>query len=288
MLHHAGSGPRPPSRARYVRILPAVLACAFLATACGGGGDGGRPDDGPAPRPGGGVTVSYRTADGGDAEHLAFLRRRRLAERVADDLNATLRLPRRIAIVGRSCAEDDVPEYDPETGRVGLCYGYVGEVRAMFRAAHDPDVPGRTAGVITETLYHEVAHALIDRLGLRFTGREEDVADQFAAYRLLAQGAEGRAALRAAADNYAQYAADDPPDGDPSDEHAPDAVRSANYLCYLHGSAGGREPVDGRRLARERAEQCADEYSALRRGWDALLKPYAVRGGSRSGDRGDG
>ncbi|MGI5339563.1 DUF4344 domain-containing metallopeptidase [Streptomyces sp. CA-181903] len=281
MLHHAGPGPRTPSRARYVRILPAALACAFMATACGGGGGGGT-DDRTTPRPGNGVTVSYRTADGGDAEHLVFLRGRRLAERVADDLNAALRLPRRIAIVGRSCAEDDVPEYDPETGRVGLCYGYVGEVRAMFRAAHDPDVPGRTAGVITETLYHEVAHALIDRLDLRFTGREEDVADQFAAYRLLSRGAEGRAALRAAADNYAQYAADDPEDGDPSDEHAPDAVRSANYLCYLYGSAddGDREPVDGKRLTRERAGQCADEYRALRRGWEALLTPYAVRGGN--------
>ncbi|MGK5641242.1 DUF4344 domain-containing metallopeptidase [Streptomyces sp. URMC 126] len=279
MLHHAGPGPRTPSRARYVRILPATLACAFLATACGGGG-GGRDDDA-RPRSGGGVAVSYREAEGDDAEHLAFLRRRRLAERVAEDLNATLRLPRRIAVVGRSCAEDDVPEYDPETRRVSLCYGYVGEVRAMFRQARDPDVPGRTAGVITETLYHEVAHALIDRLGLRFTGREEDVADQFAAYRLLARGAEGRAALRAAADNYAQYAADDPEEGDPSDEHAPDAVRSANYLCYLHGSATGRdrEPADGGRLTRERAEQCADEYRALRRGWDALLAPYAVRGG---------
>ncbi|WP_171172447.1 DUF4344 domain-containing metallopeptidase [Streptomyces sp. I05A-00742] len=278
MLHHAGPGPRTPSRARHARILPAALACALMATACGGrGGDRTRDDDA---RPGGaGVTVSYREADQGDEAHLGFLRQRRLPEQVADDLNRTLRLPRRIGITGRSCDEDDVPDYDPETGRVTLCYGYVGEVRAMFREARDPDVAGRTAGVITETLYHEVAHALIDRLDLRFTGHEEDVADQFAAYRLLARGAAGRAALRAAADNYAQYAADSGPGSDdPSDEHAPDAVRSANYLCYLYGSAPERERklVDGKRLGKERAEQCEDEYRALRRGWDGLLTPYAT------------
>lgn len=292
MLHHAGSAPRTPPRAlrarACARALAVATACALLAaaaTACGGKhGSGG----GPAAK--GTLTVSYEAAKARDVRDRDFLRGRRLAEQVADDLNGALRLPRDIAITGRSCPEGDFPDYDPETGRVTLCYGYVGEVRSMFEDADSDgggdggegrggDAAARTAGVVTETLYHELAHALIHRLDLRFTGHEEDVADQFAAYRLIPRGAGGRAALRAAADNYAQYAADsDPTDDDPSDEHAPDAARSANYLCYLYGSApsGGKGLVDGKRLTKDRAEQCEDEYRSLRRGWDALLAPHAA------------
>ncbi|WP_372408956.1 DUF4344 domain-containing metallopeptidase [Streptomyces luteireticuli] len=285
MLHHARPAPRTSSRAPRARALAVTTACALLATACGGSHGGGKAAQGT-------LTVSYETAKPRDVRDRDFLRGRKLAEQVADDLNGALRLPRDIAVTGRSCPEGDFPDYDPETGRVTLCYGYVGEVRSMFEDADDErdgkrdgkrngrrDAGDRTAGVVTETLYHELAHALIHRLDLRFTGHEEDVADQFAAYRLIPRGAAGRAALRDAADNYAQYAADsDPSDDDPSDEHAPDAARSANYLCYLYGSAptGNEKLVDGKRLTKDRAEQCQDEYRSLRRGWDALLAPHAA------------
>jgi Putative metallopeptidase len=153
----------------------------------------------------------------------------------------------------------------------------------MFARDRASDASERTAGAITETLYHEAAHALIDTLDLAPTGREEDVADQFAAYRLIPQGPAGRAAILAASDNYAQSAgARAPGDVDFADEHPPDATRAANYRCYLYGSAPkeNRHLVDGRLLTRQRAAGCADEYDALRRGWDRLLRPYEIDGAS--------
>ncbi|MEU7135589.1 DUF4344 domain-containing metallopeptidase [Streptomyces sp. NPDC046261] len=281
MLHHAGAGPRIPATVWRARALVVAGVCtAALATACG------PRSQAAAPPTGGGLSVSYQAPRGGGADERDFLRERRLPEKVAEDLNRSLRLPERIEIVGRSCKKDDTPEYDPETGRIALCYGFIGEVRSMFEADRSSGAEGdadeRTAGVITETLYHEAAHALIDKLDLPFTGREEDVADQFAAYRLLGQGEPGRAALLAAADNYALYARDaDPADADPSDEHAPDAVRSAGYRCYLYGSAPRhkraaeyRALVDGKRLTKERAALCQGEYDDLRRGWRQLLAPH--------------
>ncbi|MFI1970399.1 DUF4344 domain-containing metallopeptidase [Streptomyces cinnamoneus] len=281
MLHHAGTGPRITARAWRARALVAagVLAATVLATGCGPGSQAA------ASPTRGGLSVSYEAPEGGGAGERAaraFLTDRRLAEQVAQDVNASVRLPKGVEIVGRSCDKDDTPEYHPQTGRIALCYGFVGEVRRMFAAdpssgAGDPDE--RTAGVITETLYHEAAHALLDKLDLPFTGREEDVADQFAAYRLLRQGKKGRAALLAAADNYDQYARESGPDDfDPSDEHAPDSVRSVNYRCYLYGSApdASRDMVGRQGLTEERAELCEEEYDALRRGWNTLLRPYAT------------
>ncbi|MEU5051252.1 DUF4344 domain-containing metallopeptidase [Streptomyces sp. NPDC021096] len=280
MLHHAGAGPRIPATVWRARALVVAGVCtAALATACG------PRSQAAAPPTGGGLSVSYQA---GGADERAFLRERRLPEKVAEDLNKFVRLPARVEIVGRVCKKDDTSEYDPETSRIALCYGFVREVRSMFEADRgsgpDRDPAERTAGVITETLYHEAAHALIDKLNLPFTGHEEDVADQFAAYRLLDQGKAGRAALLAAADNYAQYASGaDPSDVDPSDEHPPDAARSAGYRCYLYGSAPQREReaqyralVDGKRLSTQRAALCEEEYDDLRRGWRRLLAPHTT------------
>ncbi|MGW1195458.1 DUF4344 domain-containing metallopeptidase [Streptomyces sp. NPDC002536] len=283
MSHHAGAAPRRSGRVRRVRTLAVTAVCALLATGCGGASADADPE--------GGVSVSYKAPAPGRADERAFLRARALPERVAEDLNGALQLPERIEIVNRTCkGADDYPEYDPGTRRIALCYEYVGRVRSSFQeaGASDPDV--RTAGVVTESLYHEAAHALVDTLELDFDGSEEDVADRFAAYRMIPQGAEGRAGLLAAADNYAweaQEDADPEDDADSSgssgseDEHAPDAVRAANYRCYLHGSAssapeGDAKLVDGRLLSSERAGRCRDEYRALRRGWDELLAPHTA------------
>ncbi|NVK80980.1 DUF4344 domain-containing metallopeptidase [Streptomyces morookaense] len=249
------------------RVLAVTALCALLATGCGGA----------SAEPEGGVSVSYKApAPGGSAaDERGFLRTRALPERVAADLNGALRLPERIRIVNRSCTgDDDYPEYDPDTRRIVLCYEYVGRVRSAFQEAGASDPDARTAGVVTESLYHEAAHALVDTLELDIDGSEEDAADRFAAYRMIPQGAEGRAGLLAAADNYAWEAREDTDSSDEDetedeDGHAPDAVRAANYRCYLHGSAAPA-PVG------ERARQCEDEYRTLQHDWDELLAPHTA------------
>ncbi|MBT2384915.1 DUF4344 domain-containing metallopeptidase [Streptomyces sp. ISL-11] len=269
MLHHAGARPRTTGHGRRARAVLAAGACVALATACGS------PRSQAAASPtSGGLSVRYEAPARGGADERAFLRDRGLAERVAKDLNGSLRLPERVEVVGRSCEVDGVPEYDEETRRISLCYSFVAEVRGMFERDRPRDAAERTAGVITETLYHEAGHALVDTLDLEPTGSAEDVADQFAAYRLIPRGPTGRAAVLAAADNYAQYARETAPeDVDLTDEHPPDAARAAGYRCYLHGAApkASEGLVDGRLLTKERAEGCEREYEELRRGWDRLL-----------------
>ncbi|MFF4738566.1 DUF4344 domain-containing metallopeptidase [Streptomyces sp. NPDC001262] len=225
------------------------------------------------------MTVSYKAPAPGRADERTFLRTHAVPEQVAEDLNDALQLPERIRIVSHSCTgDDDYPEYDPNTRKIALCYEYVGRVRSAFQEAGASDPDMRTAGVVTESLYHEAAHALVDTLELDFDGSEEDVADRFAAYRMIPQGAEGRAGLLAAADNYVWEAQDDADSSGSSDEHAPDAVRAANYRCHLHGSAPETDAklVDGRLPSSERAGRCRDEYRALRRGWDELLAPHTT------------
>ncbi|WP_431043825.1 DUF4344 domain-containing metallopeptidase [Streptomyces sp. P1-3] len=297
MLHHPAGPDRIPARTtlchrahlRTVAALTATGAVTGLIAGCS------TASQAAAPPTRGGLWTSYQPAKSDDqAWARDFLRQRRLPERVAERLNKRLKLRAKIGIEGRTCGDSDVA-YDPEERRVELCYEFVDEVRELFEddaadaeGDRDADAAGeagagavaiedKTAGVVTETLYHEVAHALIDRLDLPFVGREEDVADQFAAYHLIPQGKAGRAAVLAAADNYLLYAGQtDPADIDFADEHLPDAARAANYYCYVYGSAPDRHRslADGERLTKERAELCEDEYEDLRRGWSTLLAPY--------------
>ncbi|KUL38824.1 hypothetical protein ADL22_16265 [Streptomyces sp. NRRL F-4489] len=269
MARRAGNGTR------------AVLALALAAAVagCSGGQDPAGP---PAPsgkgggtgKPGG-FTVQYRT--GGNAERAtAYLRAHRVLETAADRLNAAVRVERRVPFVVRACGSAE-PAYDPETGAIDFCAEHVDEIRD--RAAHTGrDGDAHTAAVLEETAYHESAHALIARLGLPFTGREEDVADQFAAVMLIGQGPAGETKALAAASDYALAAEETPFDPDDLlDEHSLDGQRAANYACYVYGAHPDRHQDlagDGRRLTEDRAEGCRDEWDQARKGWQHLLEPH--------------
>ncbi|WP_161990385.1 DUF4344 domain-containing metallopeptidase [Streptomyces alboflavus] len=227
--------------------------------------------------------ISYEAPKRGSAADAEFLRTRRVLEEVRSALAGQYRLPDGVTMTAKSC-KDAEAEYDPETGRIVVCYEFVGEMRDLLRDAGRPDPGERAEGALRETLYHEGAHALIDKWELPFVGQEEDVADQFAAYQLIRQGARGQRQLAAMADIYHLYAEDsDPQDIDFSDEHSPDAARAANYRCWLYGARPKADErlVDGTVLTRDRSEGCEEEWEALRRGWEHLLKPH--RKGSGNG-----
>ncbi|MER7394563.1 DUF4344 domain-containing metallopeptidase [Streptomyces sp. NPDC000151] len=225
-----------------------------------------------------GLVPEYAKPGSGGADERAFLQRNHLLERVSGKLNTRLRIPAKIRMTGRSCGNSDIA-YDPGRGRIDVCYEFVAEVRDMFKDAGYGRVGERTAGVVSETLYHESAHALIDKLHLPFTGHEEDAADQFAAYNLIPQGRGGQESLLAAAENYDLYAREEAGHIDHSDEHSPSAARAANYRSYLYGAdpKRWRSLVDGTHLTRARSEYSREDYQDLRAGWSHLLRPHLRR-----------
>ncbi|WJV46196.1 DUF4344 domain-containing metallopeptidase [Streptomyces flavofungini] len=226
--------------------------------------------------------ISYETPKRGSGAEAEFLRKRRVLEEVRSSLAEQYRLPGGVTMTAKSC-KDAEAEYDPETGRIVVCYEFVGETRDLLRGADRSDLDERAEGALRETVYHEGAHALIDKWELPFVGREEDVADQLAAYQLIRQGAHGQRQLAAVADTYHLYAEDgDLEDIDFSDEHSPDAARAANYRCWLYGARPKTHErlVDGTVLTRDRSEGCEEEWDALHRGWEHLLKPHREGSGT--------
>ena len=215
---------------------------------------------------------------------VARLQGDRLLERLADDLDAVLRLKGPLVLAADTCGESNA-FYDPDARRVLLCVEMVEEVEGFYADfVRDTLYTASEAeeaieGALRFSVNHEVAHALIDRLDLPVTGREEDAADQLATL-LLDDGTDagGQAAL-----DGAEFFYEEPVSLDSLfywDEHVFGAQRFYNIACWVYG----RDP-DGRAvlveegdLPEERAEICADEYARMVHAWLTLLGPVLRRG----------
>ncbi|MBV7410828.1 DUF4344 domain-containing metallopeptidase [Maritimibacter sp. DP1N21-5] len=136
---------------------------------------------------------------------------------------------------------------------------------------------------VTETLYHELAHALIDVLDLPVYGPEEFAADMFAIVLMnrLHDGATVGDMARDVGQNYriyAEHAGDHPDDLALWDVHGPDMQRYYNFACLMYGAdIQGRETMLAEfDLPEERAETCEDEYRLAARSWGAVLDSLAT------------
>jgi hypothetical protein len=132
-------------------------------------------------------------------------------------------------------------------------------------------------GPFLEVVLHELAHAVFDLKKVPILGREEDAADQVAAFLLLRLGdTEARRAIASIAFMYASEAKEAPPKlKDLAKEHGLPGQRLFNLLCI---SYGGRPKVFGDLVERgflpaERAEQCHDEYQQVKFAFDRLVAP---------------
>lgn len=257
---------------RRTLVLAAVLVAAVAGYVVGAAGQ-------EEPRPvaavgdaaaGAAVVVEYPDVPARWQRWQDRVRESGVLEASAADLEATVALPRELVVEVTTC--DDGTGYLQGEALVELC---LQDVRASADELERADAEDRAEtleGIWRETFFHESGHAVIDLLDLPFTGREEDVADQFAAWRLAESGDEASTeALLSSAYEYTLLAS--AYEADANDEHASDAARAVNYLCYLYGSdpEEWRSLVDGDPLTKRRAEQCPDEWDRLRVGWRDLL-----------------
>ncbi|MFJ4879472.1 DUF4344 domain-containing metallopeptidase [Streptomyces sp. NPDC088745] len=284
-------GGRARNRAR--RAVLVLGAALLAATACAGPGGAepgpDRPVVGePAERPV--LAVRYEAPAAADRPGVRFLHERRVVRAAEAALGSLLDWRGRepIALLTRSCAGDG-SSYDPEKRRIELCYDEIAETRTALREGGQRATDDEVAAVLLETLYHEVAHALVDRAGVRVAGNEEDAADRFAALMLLREGEAGVRRVLYAADGWAVLAElyEDDPEGAGEGTataggghggHSSDRDRAVSLRCYAYGAVpASRRHLLGltgpRALPAARAAGCADEWKGVREGWMRALGP---------------
>ncbi|MFI6864275.1 DUF4344 domain-containing metallopeptidase [Streptomyces sp. NPDC050421] len=231
-----------------------------------------------------GITIRYETPAGSDRDDAAFLRRRKVVEEAVSAVAALVEVDQRISVGVVSC-DGEGSSYDPELTHVEICYDEVSETRELFRRAEPERAEPQRAddnvvAVMRETLFHEMAHALVDTLELRVHGREEDFADQFAALMLLRGSVTGEQQLLAAAEAWHLSDVTNEDVDDEPDEHSSDGRRAVNHRCYVYGAAPGRhrDLVSPDALPAERAKGCGTEWNAVRASWMTALAPHLQKG----------
>ncbi|CAN5160240.1 DUF4344 domain-containing metallopeptidase [soil metagenome] len=210
-----------------------------------------------------------------DAELLEFL---------VADVNEGLALPYDIPLIGMQC-DDANAFWSPSEQTMTICYEDVDLAQKIFIEDGDADPIDSALNTEVATFYHELGHMAVDIYDLPSTGRQEDVADQLAAFILLQPDDNGQLdpeSVKTLIDfsrEFDGYAAMD--DGQIYEEYLADVhslnqTRSYNLLCWAYGAdpEGNAAIVDDGRLPEARAEVCEDEYSQLDHAWFTLLEPY--------------
>jgi hypothetical protein len=217
-----------------------------------------------------------------DAAHqpiYELLKQRRILERFRDFLSF-LRLPKPLMLKVARCDGEANAWYDHEVHEVTVCYEYVAHIQ---RIAPTETIGGVTpenavVGPVVEVFLHEVGHALFDLLRIPILGREEDAADQLAAYIMLQLGKEfARTTIVGVAWMYTQDAKQDTVGlSRYANVHSLDAQRFYNVLCLAYGADPKlfADAVEKQHLPEDRAEGCTDEYQQVAYAVQRLLSPH--------------
>ncbi len=257
--------PLPPRRRAVTGALRPWLVAAALAAAA------------PAlpaapPQPAGRTAqVKIRYEEPKDPAHRPLydsVREGKILETFADVL-AAVKLPRPLTLRFASCDGTSNAWYDPDDQTVTFCWEFVSELERAAGGAARYGIPKEDAtyGTVVYLMLHETSHALFDLLQVPILGREEDAADQVAAYTLLRAGKNAaRRALGGAAWMYSHDASQRTPDqSDFADVHGLDVQRFYNVMCMAYGydATAFAGLVEKGFLPKDRAEGCAEEYQQV-------------------------
>ncbi|MDX1893200.1 DUF4344 domain-containing metallopeptidase [Mycolicibacterium sp. 050158] len=246
----------------------------------------GKPDGDPSDEDWPGkMTVVYEDATTPDAiRGRKLMQDANLLPQLADDINATLKLPYDIPLKGSQCDEPN-DFWSPSDQAMTMCYEDVANSLDIYRRLGDEDPEQGAFNEAMAAFYHETGHMVIDVYQLPALGREEDVADQASVYLLMRPDDEGnydKGSVQAVLDSARWFEAMNDDDGgwtDPemmADPHSPDKARMYDMVCWVYGADPDDtgDVVAAKLLPEQRAEQCGFEYQKLDRAWSTLLHPY--------------
>lgn len=208
------------------------------------------------------------------AELQEDLRQTRMLEEITRGLSNAITLPKQLTLTTAECGTPNA-YYNQDRYTIVLCLELVTYLtRGMlqdFGPASDKDSLKKTVvGAFLFVMMHEVGHALIHVLELPVLGREEDAADQIAAFFVL-DSPDAEFALRGAlwffrakTSVYTQRHF--------SDEHSLGPQRQSNLACWAFGKDRLRYQYAAKALlSQERAVRCSQEYKNLQSAVHQLL-----------------
>ncbi|MGE2732476.1 DUF4344 domain-containing metallopeptidase [Mycolicibacterium vaccae] len=277
------------------RFIVAGSALALVLVGCGGAQEQQPPSpssasaqeqsDAEATEEGGGtMIVTYEDAQSPEAVNgRELMQVNTLLEDLAADINDSMILPNDIALLGSECGQANA-WWSPSENSITMCYEDIDSALTTFTEDGAPDPVLAAVNSEIATFYHEVGHMAISLYDLPVTGREEDVADQLAAFVLLAPNDDGTLdpdSVQAVKDFARTFQAlgeqrDEIGADELADVHSLDETRTYNLQCWLYGAdpEGNADLVSSGALPQGRADGCEEEFTRLGNAWSTLLEPH--------------
>ncbi|MEZ4266224.1 MAG: DUF4344 domain-containing metallopeptidase [Myxococcota bacterium] len=222
------------------------------------------------------ATVYFRESTNPRSQALAnVLRTEGSMARLAAALHETLRWPSPVPLEFADCGKANA-FYSPKSGSIVFCYELLDDLLAKLAGTIKREyLASALVGAALFIAIHEFGHAMVHKLDLPVTGKQEDAVDQLATLVLLQSGDVGVGYAIAAKlwfDASASAA------GPPAywDVHSTDAQRGFSTMCLIYGS----DPTKHARISgsdalpEERAVRCPNEYAQVSRAWSKLLEPH--------------
>ena len=197
------------------------------------------------------------------------------------ELLSPIRLPYPLTLKVAGCDGVINAWYDDEV--ITVCYEMLADI---LKSAPKQDLPvglsraDTVLGTSLSVFLHETAHAVFNMLQIPVLGREEDAADQFAAYLMLRLGKdEARRMILGSAYHHAIQMPGPQVTVSVralSGEHSTPAQRTFNILCIAYGADKKlfADIVEKEFLPQDRAEVCAREYDDLNFAMTKLIGPH--------------
>ena len=190
---------------------------------------------------------------------------------------APLRLPNKLPVQTTECGVAN--SWYESTSGVTICYEFIDWMERV--APSQPQASGLTpedaiVGPFIQVIFHELGHAVFDRLKVPIMGREEDAADQFAGYIMLMLGKDVAKRTLPGAAYFWAATATPYSKTDFADVHGDPVQRSYNYLCMAYGGYPDEfaNLVDIGLLPKSRAALCGYEYKLLALAFSKTISPY--------------
>jgi hypothetical protein len=213
------------------------------------------------------------------------LKERQVLERLQTFLSP-FKLVIPVEIVMAGC--DGEPEAEYGDGEILICYEFVEMLIENMPEETTPagvEPVDTVVGPFFDTVLHEFSHALFDMFYTPMFGREEDAADQLAAYLYLQLGEEeARRLIRGTVYNYLVVETHDEDSPQTVDEfiedsaetHSLPAQRAYNLLCMAYGANPKLfgDVVTKGYLPKHRVEFCIEEYEQVHQAYVDLIKPH--------------
>jgi hypothetical protein len=237
------------------------------------------------------IRIEYIAPKNPEHQSLHDMLKARAALETVQKLFSPFRLPMDVTIKTVGC--DMVNAwYEIQDGRaaVTICYEYLQVIMQHAPKETTPEGVTRADALVGQILFlvaHEMGHAVFELFDLPVFGREEDAADQLAAYFLLQLGKERvRGLIGGAAYMYAGYVKDykeNPKVAVPleafSSNHGSPEERFYNLLCVAYGADRElfADLVEKGYLPKTRAGSCPYEYKTLAKAVRSQIGPHVDR-----------